>query len=349
MDASRYQLVDSLYGPGTVAAWLLSLCAVLMSWTLNKSSREKDSISLDFIAALLLPLIAAGHIVLQIVRMPVSVAEAITTEDVDLQRYAAALEAPLSICETFSIASLLLAICCGPWWRGHVKWKRIGLVFTIGLLSWGAENVMFVVATMKGIHVVDTTLSRPYLFFITPIVATTWGFLALTVAVGAVVWIVGRTNARRGQKVGRHSKRERRNDTVRPKTSRDLEVPNRVSLEWLKMMDAEMERSLGETRLLSNESQSMMMMTSVTMVFLPLSFVASAFGLSFSETKDSSVADRKQFFLIPRSDASMNDLDQIVALVGGILALLAALWHAYHSRRDEKQAPERLIQRRRSF
>ena len=90
-------------------------------------------------------------------------------------------------------------------------------------------------------------------------------------------------------------------------------------------------------------------MTNVTMVFLPLSFVVSFFGLSFSETKDSSVVGRTQFFLIPRSNASMNDLDQIVAVIGGIMALLAAMWHTYHFRMDEKQVSERLIQKKRSF
>ena len=63
MDTFRYQLVDSLYGPGIVGAWLLTLCAVLISWTLNASSRRKDTISIDFIAALLLPMVAASHLV----------------------------------------------------------------------------------------------------------------------------------------------------------------------------------------------------------------------------------------------------------------------------------------------
>lgn len=61
MDTSRYQLIDSLYGPGTVRAWLLSTCAVLIIWTLNALSRRKDTIYVDLIATLLLPLVAAGH------------------------------------------------------------------------------------------------------------------------------------------------------------------------------------------------------------------------------------------------------------------------------------------------
>src|SRR5205814_3149259 len=110
MEPSRYQLVDSLYGPGTVGAWLLTLCTVLISWTLNASSRREDTISVDLIAALLLPLVAASHLVFLVARLPVSVAEAITSQDIEVQKYASALEAPLNVCETFSMAALLLAV-----------------------------------------------------------------------------------------------------------------------------------------------------------------------------------------------------------------------------------------------
>jgi hypothetical protein len=135
MDTSRYQLVDSLYGPGTVGAWLLTLCAILISWTLNTSSRRKDTISVDFVGALLLPMVAASHLVFQVARLLFSVGETITAQNVELQKYASAMEAPLNICETFSIAALLLAVFCGPWWSSDPKWKRLGLVLVAGLLS----------------------------------------------------------------------------------------------------------------------------------------------------------------------------------------------------------------------
>ena len=128
----------------------MTLRAVLISWTLNASSRRKDTISVDFIAALLLPLVAAGHLMFQVARLPLSVAEAITAQDVEVREYASALEAPLNICETFSMAALLLALCCGPWWGSDLKWNRLGLVLVVGLLSWGTENVMFAMVTMRG-------------------------------------------------------------------------------------------------------------------------------------------------------------------------------------------------------
>jgi hypothetical protein len=91
------------------------------------------------------------------------------------------------------------------------------------------------------------------------------------------------------------------------------------------------------------------MMTVVTMVFLPASFIASVIGLSLSEPKNSSKKYSKQFFLIPKSNGSMSNLDQILALFGGLIVLLAAVRHAYRSRVDKEQTSEKVIPRRRSI
>jgi hypothetical protein len=352
MDASRYQLVDSLYGPGTVGAWLLTLCAVLISWTLNASSRRKDTISIDFIAALLLPVVAASHLVFQVARLPFSVAEAITAQDVEVQKYASAMEAPLNVCETFSIAALLLAVCCGPWWGSDPKWKRLGLVLAVGLLSWGTENMMFAMATMKGVQLVDATLSRPYLFLLTPIVASTWGFLALCVVVGGVVWVISRVNAMRAQNTKRDLERIHR----RWARNYPLQVPNKknnsseITQGSVERMNAQLERALQESsRTLEHESRSIKSLTFISLVYLPVSFIASVFGLLLSEPKDSSKTYSKHFFLIPKSNGSMSNLDQILALVGGFIVLLAAVWRAYRLRVAKEQTSENFIRRRRSI
>lgn len=346
MDTSRYQLVDSLYGPGTVGAWLLSLCAVLLSWTLDTSSRSKDTISVDFIATLLLSLIAAGHTVFQITRLPVPVAEVITAQNVELQRYASALEAPLNICETFSVAALLLAMCCGPWWGRDPKWKRLGLVLTVGLLSWGTENVMFGMGTMKGVHVTDATLSRPYLFFLTPIVASTWAFLALCLAVGVIVWVisVGNTQAAtitQRRDLERRRLRQPRDWSLHESEPKPTDSSSQITRE-------SREHALQELRTLEPTSRSIQMITFVSIFYLPLSMIASFTGLTTVETKSPSSTYQAQFFLIPRSNASLSNLDQLLALVGGIIVLLAAVRRAYRSRRETGPSSKILIQRRRS-
>jgi hypothetical protein len=137
METSRYQLVDSLYGPGTVGAWLLTLTAVLISWTLNLSTRRKDTLSIDLIGALLRPLVAADHLAWQLHRLPYPIIETITSKGVEVQKYASALEAPLNICETFSMVALLAAAACGPWWGSRPKLRRLVVVLATGVICWG--------------------------------------------------------------------------------------------------------------------------------------------------------------------------------------------------------------------
>jgi len=345
MQTSRYQLVDSLYGPGTVGAWLLTICAVLISWSLDTSSRRKDTISVDFIAALLLPIVATSHLVFQIARLPVSVQEAVTSQDINVQKYGSALEAPLNICETFSMAALLLAVFCGPWWKSDPKWTRLGLVLVVGLLSWATENVMFAMVTMRGVDVADTTLSRPYLFFLTPIVTSTWGFLALCIVVWASLWIRTRVSLKKGQ----HTKRDLENTPrpwVRSYVLQNVDQSGKITQESMERMNSQLERALqmgADLRRLEQQSRNILILSNITGVFLPIAFLTSFFGISFSKTKESTNMHSKQFFLIPNSNGSMSNLDQILALVGGIIVLLAAVRRVYRSRvRNEQISKVRL-------
>lgn len=357
---SRYNLVDSLYGPGTVGAWLLTICATSISWTFNKSSRRNDTISVDFIAALLLPLIAAGHLVFLLIRLPVSVAEIITARDVELQQYESAIEAPLNICETFSVVALFWAVLCGPWWHSTIKLRRLGPVVVTGLFSWAMENVMFAMATMKGVSVTETTLSRPYLFLTTTIVAITWAFLILCVTVGCFTWIIISINERKAQKnTGQQDAAEIRREWVMKvaqlKALKKPDDPNDLTREAIDQMHAQLEqieRAMQSSNRSSETSfRSLEMITFVTLFFLPLSTIS-----SFMFTFDSFTAMRMnapalnshQFILIPQSEVSMSSLDQIAALIGGVIVLLAAIRSAYRSRLD-KQSALRIIERRRSI
>ena len=349
METSRYQLVDSLYGPGTVGAWLLTLCAVLISWTLNKSTRRKDSISIDFVGALLLPLGAAGHLIFQVSRLPYSIAETISSANVEMQKYASALEAPLNICETFSMVALIAAACCGPWWDSGPKLRRLGAVLVTGLLSWGTENLMFAMATLRGVKASDATLSRPYLFFITPIVAITWGFLVLCVLIGGMVWIIGRINVKRAQKSEADLEKTRKLWSQRYHST----VSNLDNGGTGITRDQMAKLSAADLDAIRQDSRALKSISLLTMVFIPMSFIASVFStsfLSFSDTKESIAAKSHQpFFLIPESNGSMSNLDQILALTGGILILLWAIRAAYSSWKNTGEFLQSVLSRRRSI
>ncbi|KAE9364758.1 hypothetical protein N431DRAFT_489255 [Stipitochalara longipes BDJ] len=350
MDPSRYQLVDSLYGPGTVGACLLTLCAVFVSWTVNVSSRSKDTISIDFIAALLLPAVAAGHLVFQVVRLPISVAEAMIAREVEKQKYASAMEAPLNVCETFSIAALLLAVCCGPWWESDPKLRRLGLVLVVGLLSWGTENMLFLTATMKGVNLEGATLSRPYLFLLAPMMASTWGFFAVTVGIGGIVWVASRTNAARAQKnesdLEGGGRRETKNHSLQGLHKN--KASSGVTQVSVRKMNAQLERALQESRISEHSNRTLWMMSSLSAFYLPSSLLTSILSIHSSKSRNLKTYSAK-FILIPSSNGSMSNLDQILALVGGVIVLLAAVRHAYRSRSDKEQSLQKIRRRRRSI
>ena len=65
--------VESLHGPGTIRAWLLTVISILISWTFNTQSRRRDAIPLDLIVVLLLLIVAAGHSFYQVAHLPLSV------------------------------------------------------------------------------------------------------------------------------------------------------------------------------------------------------------------------------------------------------------------------------------
>lgn len=344
METSRYQLVDSLYGPGTVGAWLLTLCAVLISWTLNRSTRLRDSISIDFAGALLLPLVAAGHLIFQVSRLPYPVAETITSADVEVQRYASALEAPLNICETFSMVALILAVCCGPWWDHGIKLRRLGAILVTGLLSWGTENLMFTMATLRGVKASDTTLSRSYLFLITPIVAAVWVFLGACVLYGGLIWIIGRINIERAEKSEADLEKIRELWSQRYySTISSLEIGGtgitRHQMTRLNFadLDAIQRDALASERL-----------SRFTMLFIPVSFTAS-FILTHDTKGSIAGKPHPHFFLIPKSNGSMSNLDQILALTGGILVFLCAIRAAYLSRKNTAKLLPDFLSRRRSI
>ena len=338
MAANRYQLVDSLYGPGTVGAWLLTLCSILISWALNTSSRRKDTVSVDVLAALLLPLIAAAHVMFQLARLPISVAEAITTQDVELQMYASALEAPLNICETFSVTALILAVTCGPWWESGPKWKRLVAILVTGLLSWSTESITFAMAMIKGVQVVDVTLSRPYLFFLTPIVTSTWAFLTICLMIYAVGWLIDYLGSR-GHKQKDLENEPRPRLALSEKKSYKANRSTPLFIEEMKSWETDRDARISK------------LMSKLTMLYLPFSLSGSVFGLLFLNMADEANASNYHFYLIPKSTGSLHSLDQILALVGGALTLLSAIHGAYRSWvHKEKMGYETIpLKRRRSI
>lgn len=143
-----------------------------------------------------------------------------------------------------------------------------------------------------------------------------------------LTWIISTINARR-------ARNKRRQDTVDEKRRREW-VANIAHLKASKKRSDSLERT---DRLSETGFRRLKMLTFVTLLYAPLSIILSFIGIPGSflaQKRNSSTLKLEQFFLIPQSDVSMSGLDQITALVGGVIVLLPAIRSAYRSRGDSK-------------
>jgi hypothetical protein len=97
-------LVNSFYGPGATACWYLTCFSSLVSWTLHPSKRTADAITTDFIALATFPTVASAHLITQIRSWQSSV------NDETLEQMRASLAASLIIAETYLSLCILLML-----------------------------------------------------------------------------------------------------------------------------------------------------------------------------------------------------------------------------------------------
>ena len=136
----RFGLVSSLYGPGNLACWFCLIVSVAVSWTVNPSTRRKDSITNDFIAVLNMPVVAAGHFFYLVAQQRSgSIKDLLGSRDEGDVMSVGALEAPLTVCEDFMIwAAVLFSLTD----RRHQK--RGTLLLCVGLLCLAPEVLLMV-------------------------------------------------------------------------------------------------------------------------------------------------------------------------------------------------------------
>ena len=124
--SNPYAQVSSLYGPGTIGCWYLTLLSILISWSLHPQYQKSGTIDTDIIAALTLPAVAAGHLISQIGKF---------SGNNNLPQRVAAMEAPHAIVEIFMQISPYFVIIAA---QKHCI-QRALLMASIGLLCVGAE------------------------------------------------------------------------------------------------------------------------------------------------------------------------------------------------------------------
>ncbi|KAF5667391.1 hypothetical protein FCIRC_9936 [Fusarium circinatum] len=294
-DLNRWALVSSLYGPGTFWSWLIIVASVFISWTLNPVTKRLDSITNDTIAALTLPVVAAADALYQLVKYdrPDRPRLLLSDSPEDIQ-LAAALEAPLAICEFYVVLAIFLHSAA---WRRY-QWKRLGCVAVSTFLCFSPQLVIFF--TYPDLPVSRSTFARPFLFnfvlelgFISGIMAIMTGVLIVRTVIVAMY------------------------RTAKPSSTEDQERPK--------------ERRSGFEKW-SNIFASVLIAGIISVVkygFVgnTMAFAAGVLGYQ-----------TRMIRFMPKSNVSLTDLDQVVALAGGAFTFLFSIYDAVKGWRLQSRA-----------
>lgn len=180
--------VSGFYGPGSIACWYLLVSSVIVTWLWKPRYRFK--VTNDFIAAVAYPLIANGHLLLQIIQFPPDKKKDLV-DGLKLtfqnnyygppQHDSADQEASLSAPEAEEVYSQVVTISVAMWMTGHFaylcivglalaywfhrfsghKWRQTRascLVLSAGLLwSWAVTLTFLVKAS--SIHAFEILLA----------------------------------------------------------------------------------------------------------------------------------------------------------------------------------------------
>ena len=293
---SRESLVSSLYGPGTTICWLLTFVSVLVTWTLNPHHRRRDTITNDFIAVLALPSVASVHLIRMVSSFSGTPSELLTSTDPDIVQFAAAIEAPLTICESFAVLAVGLFAAAGL--CGYRK--RAICVLLSGLLAFATNVILFVQAF--GVTVGISNLARPFLFNIT------WGMFVVLLLLLLIAVAFSLTA-----------------DHIIFSPPPGISRSQSLSKLYLKT------RRTCRSR--TDRSGLISMLFTPFAFILSLSSGWGLFGATQFQTTLSST--ERLLFFIPRSSTSLSELDQAVTVAGGVFALLFSFYDAlYMEQRD---------------
>lgn len=306
-------LVNSFYGPGATACWYLTCFSCLISWTVNPKKRTADAITNDSIAMITFPCVGSAHLISQVCNWP---SEMIDEDTLGQMR--ASLSASLIIVETYLALCVILLL---PGLFSRVP-KRLSLLGTTGILCVVSESYLYV--ALPGIRHAPGVFERSFIIdsLITLVLVIGLASILAGLLLLYIFFLISRS----------------RNDPA-------MGIEN------------EFEDDFG----LSNKPRETRMLTFLSLPFMVISFCASCWSLLLdfllmikSHQKASpdwtgrrSLID--EFF--PKTEASIMDLDQAVALFAGMTVLGFSLYSAANTRYEiwvieEKKKREEVARQR---
>ena len=345
LPGERFSLVASFYGPGNIASWLCMVASILNTWCLNVEYRRKDSISADLVVVLAVPGVAAGHAIYMLFFSNAnheSIQHLFTSADPEVVKRAAAAEAALDVCETFSAIAVLLVFV--SMFFGHLK--RTLAVAAVGLLAFSTEAVVF--TQTRGVSVSDTNLTRPFLFNFFEVMVSLVVFVAvwLTVFSVLIIWLRLRIIEEPEEQIELESADTGLEMEVRG-ILRGQAMDIDLAVRWENQHQSA--RSLHLTDADARDVDPMQALTLLSILLLPLSVFASLLSAGaplgvFGETSFTPSPNwgAAVLFFVPRSTTGITELDQMVSLCVGIITLLFSLWEAFKSqKKEELRAPQK--------
>ncbi|KAG5752159.1 hypothetical protein H9Q70_005213 [Fusarium xylarioides] len=338
LPGERFSLVASFYGPGNIASWLCMVVSVLTTWCLNAEYRRQDSISADLVVVLAVPGVAAGHAIYMLFfgsSSHESILHLFTSADSEVVRHAAAAEAALDVCETFSAIAVLLVFI--SMFFGHLR--RTLAVVAVGLLAFSTEAVVF--TQMRGVSVSDTNLTRPFLFNFFEIMVSLVVFVA--------VWLTVFSSLIMSLRLGIVEEPEEQIEMESADIELEIEVRAALRGQAIDIDSAvrwENQQQSARALQLTEEARDKIPMRSLTLLSifsLPILLLASLASIStplglFGETSfiPSPNSGVSILFFIPRTTTDITELDQMVSLCIGIITLLFSLWDTFKSQKKEE-------------
>ena len=322
-----YATVSSLYGPGTVTCWYLTTFSVLVSWTLHPHRRKSGAIDVDLIATLTLPVVAAGHLISQarllLYRHAFDLYEPFSS--------VAAIEAPFVIVEIFMQISVIFFLIAA--WRR--AFRRLIIIGMVGLLCFAVECYIHF-SNFPRLNLQHHPKARPYVAFHRYFVAD---FTAITIAITVLLVVVSLLSmavlviyARYNQEQLRLPRDENRR--LNPAALQAISITARAhedseSYQHNAALALEIEIERREALVHAHKSRvsrQMRLMTYLSTIFLPVSFLLSLFPSAMLSSNAATLGSdilgtllRTTFF--PWTSFSISDLDQAVAVAAGATIL----------------------------
>jgi len=303
VEVDRYALVSSFYGPGAVGGWYLTTLACLISFGLHPRKRRADSITVDMIAVLTFPTVAAAHLISQTGSCPTEMSSA------TLVQKAASMEAALIIVETsWAIAGILFLPAVG-----FRCVKRGCLLAVVGLFCVSAQCYLyFSRSVMRAIqHDLDRSYLMKFGSMRIPVMAVLLYSIVLALALMVLFFEFFPSNFQSQVRTDDHNS----------------EASAQVRLERLNQ-DFVGSRNVGGIKW-------------VTMLSLPFAFLASVFPSIAGIFKPPepllgprTAVSHVTRSLIPASNTFVKDLDQAVAILAGASVLGFSLYdvaNAYYN------------------